>query len=680
MNQSASPRPDHAASTLIPGAPPSDGGAPTVVPSGASLAKDLHSQPTLRPAPAEGEPTLVPKGLADQAGEATVVTVAAASAPNRVGRYELLAKLGEGGMGEVFKARHLDTAKIVALKRIRPPKPGEPDPRQDPSFRRSFRREAERLREIRHRNIVPVLEVGETDTGDGAELYYVMEYFAGGSLAEAERRTLPADRLVEVGLKIAEALVKIGSAYGMVHRDIKPANILVRDDGEPVLADFGIVHSMTDSSINAPNTVGTPRFMAPEIARGDKGSPQSDIYSLGATLYCLAAGVRPYDGDDPLQVLEQIRSGPPVPLASLAKGLPPDLVRIIEGMMARQLRERYVEARDVVEDFKRLRKGEPIVGPRGLTSAGGPTGAEAPASARRNRAARFAVAAAVVLVAGGLAVWGIARISQRVDPYLSGGGGGIPAAVEPEAARPSGGTAESAVRRRADVGLWAELDDAIKARQIPKVQELCRRIGRQETVPDGVANPAFTAVDMGELESLRIVLASGVVSSSWLAGEERWTILHRAAGRGQAAIVDWLLSPSVGEAIPGIPLDVGIPDGNGVSPLSVAADRGQLESVRRLLAHGAKVTATDRQQRTALHWAAQHGNGELLQTLIDQGGADALGMKDAAGQTAMDVALSNSNVEAVRFFQRELIDRGRPVPGWDAAAWRKDVESQRLLP
>jgi hypothetical protein len=238
--------------------------------------------------------------------------------------YDLIARLGRGGMSVVDLARDDDGNK-VALKRLTLQGSASEITRS----RQRLLREADVLRRLHHPNIVGLVDV--VDEGD--EIVLVMPYMSGGSLAErvAQHGPAPADEVERQARRLLGALASAHRA-GIVHRDIKPANVLFDERGEPCLADFGVALSrdQTHGLTVAGMVVGTPGFMAPEQARGEPVSPATDVFSLGATLLFAATGDGPYGQGDPGLLMLRAASGK---VGRVPKDLPTSLRRLLRVML-----------------------------------------------------------------------------------------------------------------------------------------------------------------------------------------------------------------------------------------------------------------------------------------------------------------------------------------------------------
>ncbi len=284
--------------------------------------------------------------------------------------YEILRLLGTGGMGLVLLARKEGDKRHVAIKMIRSEYVGNQD------VVRRFLKEAGHLQKLRHSNIVPVEEVCSRALGP----YFVMPFFERGSLAGLTRPGEPMDfnLIQKVALGVAAGLA-FAHRSGIIHRDIKPANVLIRADGQACLADFGLARTLFNDSILNVETrshEGTAPYMSPAVAAGDAEDTRCDIYSFGAVLYEMLTGFPPYRGRGSREILDQILAGPPRPVTDINPGANPNMARVVEGCMARELRDRYASMKDVIEDLERVGDSRPLAAFkfRHRVKAMGPTG------------------------------------------------------------------------------------------------------------------------------------------------------------------------------------------------------------------------------------------------------------------------------------------------------------------
>jgi Protein kinase domain len=276
-----------------------------------------------------------------------------------VGEYLLEAPLGQGGMGSVYRARHvsLDFERAIKLVAIS-------GPRADDRVER-FLREARMLARLDpHPGVVGVHEHGTWGAPHPGHAYCVLDLVRGADLQRAMQSggACPVPRALELGAALADALGHVHAA-GIVHRDLKPANVLLREgDGAPVLTDFGIAHDETEESLTRTGQVlGTAGYMAPEQAWGGRGEvgPWSDVFALGVLLYELVAGAMPHAGETHLELTRAKASGIFPPLKKLRSELPADLAWVVEGCLAPEPGARPT-ATQVAAALRAIARGEPV--------------------------------------------------------------------------------------------------------------------------------------------------------------------------------------------------------------------------------------------------------------------------------------------------------------------------------
>jgi tRNA A-37 threonylcarbamoyl transferase component Bud32 len=263
----------------------------------------------------------------------------------QIGKYEVVGKIGQGAMGEVYKARDPGLGRFVAIKTI--------SQRLDANelMRQRFQREAQAAAQLAHPNIITVFEFGE----EAGMSYIAMELLEGTDLKEViERRTLPG---LEDKLPVLEQIcdgLAFAHSKGLVHRDLKPGNIHLLPNGQVKIMDFGLARRSTDAAKTAV-VMGTPYYMAPEQAQGGRASTRSDIFSLGAVAYELLAGRRPFGGESVPAVLYSVVHTAPEPLAKWIPELPL-LATVVEKALAKDPGERFENAGEMLAAVREARK------------------------------------------------------------------------------------------------------------------------------------------------------------------------------------------------------------------------------------------------------------------------------------------------------------------------------------
>lgn len=275
------------------------------------------------------------------------------SAGSRFGDYELLDEVARGGMGIVYKARQISLNRTVALKMILSGRLATDDDIAQ------FYSEAKAAAALNHPGIAQIHEVGQV----GDQHFFSMEFVSGQTLAQRliDGPLPPEDAAVLIA-NVADA-VEFAHQAGIVHRDLKPANIILDASGHPHITDFGVaLHNERDISAESGSPVGTVSFMPPEQAAGnlDLIGPASDVYSLGATLYCLLSGTPPFRAATPADTLVQVLSHEPLPLRRLNDRIPADLETIAAKCLDKDPSRRYPTAQELALDLRRYIMLEPI--------------------------------------------------------------------------------------------------------------------------------------------------------------------------------------------------------------------------------------------------------------------------------------------------------------------------------
>lgn len=258
----------------------------------------------------------------------------------RIGRYDIERLLGSGGMGIVFKGFDTELHRTVAIKVL------APSLAFHGSARHRFAKEARAAAAVVHEDVVPIYDVD----ADREVPYLVMRYVPGESLQARIDRVGPLElkQILRIGKQVTAGLAA-AHAQGLIHRDVKPANVLLEEGiDRALLTDFGLAQAIDDANATASGVLpGTPQYMSPEQARGEKLSVQSDLFSAGSVLYAMCTGRPPFRAETSLGVLQKIRESQPKPIRELNPEIPGWLAQVIETLMAKDPKDRYASASDV---------------------------------------------------------------------------------------------------------------------------------------------------------------------------------------------------------------------------------------------------------------------------------------------------------------------------------------------
>jgi len=270
--------------------------------------------------------------------------------PTRLGRYEVLAELGRGAMGKVYRARDPIVGREVAIKSLNLE---EFPKRQQEEILGRFRREAQAAGQLNHPNIVTIFDVGES--------FFVMELVKGETLQAhvARKNHLSLEESLGIVAPIAAAL-DYAHKRGVVHRDVKPANIMLTERGVPKLMDFGLAHLDTTVLTRAGQSLGSPAYMAPEQIQGFEPTPRADLYALAVVTYEMLTGARPFAGKNITTLLHQVVHEAPVPPRHFNASLPPRYDELFERALSKVPEERFSDAAGFVTELN-LKELEAIV-------------------------------------------------------------------------------------------------------------------------------------------------------------------------------------------------------------------------------------------------------------------------------------------------------------------------------
>ena len=302
---------------------------------------------------------------------------------DRIGQYEVIAQLGSGGMGEVYRAFDPKLNRTVAIKVWRRTE------RDGELPARRLLREARAASALNHPNIVIIHELGETPAGDP---FIVQEFIAGQTLRDLMAERLPLPRIADVAGQVARALAAAHEA-GIIHRDIKPENVMVREDGYAKVLDFGISHradvvSSSESTHTAINTTsleleGTPSYLSPEQILGKAVGPPADIFAMGVMLFELATGRRPFVGDSTPAILTSIAAETPLPITRLSPDFPRAYDDLVQSMLDKAPAKRPT-ATDVIAGLAACAKAAGSDLPRGVSAGSHTVGRDASLTTLQN--------------------------------------------------------------------------------------------------------------------------------------------------------------------------------------------------------------------------------------------------------------------------------------------------------
>ena len=321
------------------------------------------------------------------------------AAERQVSHYELIERIGGGGMGVVYKGRDTRLGRTVALKFL---------PRHhaaNPAARARLLAEARTASALDHPNIGVVYEIGETDDG---RQFIAMAWYDGETLKDKARQgPLAVSEVVDISIQLSRAL-SAAHATGIIHRDVKPANVIITRSGTAKLVDFGIAKLISEDNDQRHAAAGTVAYMSPEQTLGTGVDTRTDVWSLGVLLYELLAGRRPFQGESDDLLVSAIRDATPPPIAFLRPDVPPALSGVVERCLQKNPADRYQTAGDLCDALIRWDTDTPSR--HEATRTGAPALGEriAPPARRTPRT----IVAMVVLAAAGFAVWGYSGYSE----------------------------------------------------------------------------------------------------------------------------------------------------------------------------------------------------------------------------------------------------------------------------
>jgi serine/threonine protein kinase len=493
----------------------------------------------------------------------------------KLGGCTIASKIGQGGMGTVYKAHHETLNIPVAIKVFH----GQDD---SPESKERFLREAQLMAQLRHPNIVSVMNAG---IEDGTH-YIIMEYVDGGNLLSLinSKKAIPFQEAIGIALDIIKAL-KIAKEHSIVHRDIKPENILIDKLGNAKLADLGLARAINSEHLTQTNVMlGSPHYIAPEQANNSSNVDyRSDIYSLGCTLYHMLSGKEPFPGGSLIEIVVNHTQKPVPSLIGLDSRIPQYLSDVVYKMMQKDPDNRYSDPSNVIDALlqKKSEKAEPLT-------------LKVPSSSRRATIPPVALGlgAIVILLLAIIIVFSIKREK----------GSQVAASPQPDTTAVHSDT----IKTPQDSSKTQEVKKSKKNKKIIVKSQLAINpiIPSQESQE----NPLIGIVKIGDTENLRIMLQKGV-SPKCEPGSPT-TPLHEAVRRGLTVETQLLVKN-------GAPLNV--LDKNGNSALHYAIKENASLLVKILLENGADPNLKTKNGRSPLDMA-QSIDSEL-ESLLEKYGA-----------------------------------------------------------
>ena len=300
-----------------------------------------------------------------------------------ISHYLITENLGQGGMGVVYKAEDIKLERPVALKFL------APHALEDPEHKARFVREAKAAARLDHQNICPIYEIDEAD----GQTFLAMAFLEGQTLKhKIAERPLKLDQALDIAIQTAQGL-KAAHQKEITHRDIKPANLMLTKEAQVKIMDFGLAQLADRSKLTKTTTMlGTPAYMSPEQARGERTDRRTDIWSLGVVIYEMVTGRLPFEGERQEAVIYAIGNEQPEPITALRAGLPMELERIVGKALAKEREERYQHVEEMIVDLRAL--AEKLKPPRPAALAVPRASAPREETGSSNAGGRHAVAAA----------------------------------------------------------------------------------------------------------------------------------------------------------------------------------------------------------------------------------------------------------------------------------------------
>ncbi len=561
-------------------------------------------------------------------------------------KFKIIRLLGRGGMGEVYLAEHLLLKRYNALKIMK-------NTGSDPLFIKRFIREGKLANRIQHPGLISVFDIGHDAKTDC--FFIAMEYVDGVDMGHVlKERHLSEKEILDTVLKVLEPL-KVLEANKIVHRDIKPSNIMINSDGQVKLADFGIAkvdnREYGEFTLTQENSVfGTPEYASPEQCRSSHDvDTRSDIYSLGATMYHLAARKPPFAGDTVMAVMLNVIQHDPVPLRSIDKSISGGFAELVHDMMQKAP---ALRPQSIAELEERIRKVYGHAGKiRRLKKSAGEFG-------RRSKKVFRRIIALIIL--GALGYGGFSLVtSEKFRPVLK--------AVLTEARKEKHEEAVPEIKSvPADVKQPSVIANGGTAPE-PAVPEKAESISEPVTQNTIVGTPAQQTENFMPVVQGLSVDGLDVDTS----GKDQAAFSKAAAVKKSAGKTPDMDIKATGDALCALLAAGASPDSadpEGATALHYGARRNNTEDIRNLLAAGADVNRTDKMGQTPLVWAVKYGSAAAERLLRE---ASANGdIPDFSGSTAENYraqgefvrAVLNEDIKTLRSMNRSMVNPDMELP------------------
>jgi serine/threonine protein kinase len=568
--------------------------------------------------------------------------------PRQIGRYQVLGEIASGAQGAVYRAIDPSTSVTVAVKVL------HQQHSANASFVERFRREASLIQSIDHENVIKILDFGDSDSRQFMAMEFIPETLSNLIDSDATR-AFSLERAVALSVGIAEG---IGQAHtqGIVHRDIKPQNVLLTIDGIPKLTDFGIARGEMLNTMTATGVMmGTPYYMSPEQANGERGDARSDVYSLGCLVYQLLSGDVPFSGDTPLAILRRHVEDVAKPLKARLPGIPDAVNMCVEQAMAKEPGQRFADGNAFA---LALLKTLPTATAEIPQQASSVEEAPKPTVTNSNLAPsqpmvpskRSRYLDKVTMTFGAVAVVGLIAVA-----FLLGNRSADSIVVETvEVIKEVKGDTVEVIKevKTIELAIKATVEAAISATTTAKEPN----VAEAAATPVGGWTPLHWAAADNSLDVVRLLIDSGTdIDAKSHQGDK--TPLHMAAQKNSLDSARLLIE---------LGANIHAKDNKGETALLIAAQRNFLDFATLLIDSGADIEAKNKWDETSLHFAAENNSLDVARLLIDSGAELGIALGRAASRNSLEVATL-------------LIDSGADIEYLHTAAQHNSLDVARLL-